>query len=183
MWWLTSVYGPQQDAKKVLFLDALRSLCPTRDEPWLLRGDFNLIYKASDKSNSRVNRRLMEKFHQFLKDMELSELDLHGHLYTWSNKQDHPTLSKIDRAFACLAWCDTYPHHHLRAGSSSGSNHTPLLHKNANGTTKKRFYFESIWPRFPRYLDVVAAAWQCPVQNADAFRVLDCKLRCTARAL
>jgi hypothetical protein len=29
---------------------------------WLVMGDFNLIYREEDKSNNRLNRRLMVKF-------------------------------------------------------------------------------------------------------------------------
>jgi hypothetical protein len=61
-WWLVLVYGPLLDIKNTMFLDELRNLRPLRDDPWLLCGDFNLIYKASDKSNVRLNRRLMGKF-------------------------------------------------------------------------------------------------------------------------
>jgi hypothetical protein len=81
-----------------VFLDELRSLQPLWDDPWLLCDDFNLLYKSSDKSNSRLNRRLMGKFRRFLQDMEQSELHLHDRLFTWSNEQVHPTLSRIDRA-------------------------------------------------------------------------------------
>jgi hypothetical protein len=54
----------------VVFLDELRGLQPLCDEPWLLCRDFNLIYMASDKSNSRLNHPMMGKFHRFLQDME-----------------------------------------------------------------------------------------------------------------
>jgi hypothetical protein len=46
--------------------------------PWLVAGDFNLIYKAEDKNNQHLNRRLMGKFRQLLQDLELSKLHLHG---------------------------------------------------------------------------------------------------------
>ncbi|CAN6381181.1 unnamed protein product [Urochloa humidicola] len=48
-WWLMSVYGPQGDQDKVAFLQELRSRRATLVGPWLLRGDFNLIYQAADK--------------------------------------------------------------------------------------------------------------------------------------
>jgi hypothetical protein len=42
--------------------------------------------------------------------------------------------------------------------------------------------FESIWPRFPSYLDVVASGWNCPVGRVDPFIALDIKFRNTAKA-
>jgi hypothetical protein len=95
--------------------------------PWLIAGDFNLIYKAEDKNNQRLNRRLMGKFRQLLQDLELSKLHLHGRLYTQSNEQAHPTLERINRPFACLQWCDLKPNHLLCALSSSCSDHMLLM--------------------------------------------------------
>jgi exonuclease III len=45
-WSLTTVYGPQDDAKKVAFLQKLRDTCASLVGPWVLCGDFNLIYRA-----------------------------------------------------------------------------------------------------------------------------------------
>jgi exonuclease III len=50
-WWLTVVYGPQDNNDKIAFL---QEICDVRVEcpgPWLLCGDFNLIYREEDKSN------------------------------------------------------------------------------------------------------------------------------------
>jgi len=61
-WWLTNVYGPQGESDKIRFLEEPRSIkqgCPDR---WLVCGDFNLIYKAEDKNNSLLNRRMMGAF-------------------------------------------------------------------------------------------------------------------------
>lgn len=58
-WSFTGVYGPQQEADKLFFLEELKSLKQNAQDKWLLSGDFNLIYKAEDKSNVRVNRRMM----------------------------------------------------------------------------------------------------------------------------
>jgi exonuclease III len=85
-WWLTTVYRPHDDHEKVSFLDELWSLRAGRLGPWFLSSDFNIIYKATNKNNGRFNRRLMGKMRRFLQDMELLELHLQGHLYTWSNE-------------------------------------------------------------------------------------------------
>ena len=58
-WWYTSVYGPQSDQEKMLFLDELKEVRAACPGMWLLCGDFNLIYQAQDKNNGRLNRRMM----------------------------------------------------------------------------------------------------------------------------
>jgi hypothetical protein len=55
-WWLTMVYGLQGDQKKLAFLNDLRGLRCGHIGPWLLCGNFNLIYKAEGKNNNRLNR-------------------------------------------------------------------------------------------------------------------------------
>lgn len=59
MWSITGVYGPQGDAEKMLFMDEIKQLKPSMRASWMLLGDFNLIYRASDKNKPNVNRRLM----------------------------------------------------------------------------------------------------------------------------
>jgi exonuclease III len=134
-WWLATVYGPQSEQVKVQFLQELQLCMIAHIDPWLLCGDFNLVHRAKDKNNGRLNHQMMGRFCKFMQDLELIELHLHGHLYTWSNKQDHPTLEHIDRVFACVQWCDQFPHHHLGVFSSACSNHSPLLlHTNITHT-------------------------------------------------
>ena len=77
-WWLTSVYGPQGDQEKLLFLEELRSVRVACPGTWMALGDFNLIYQAADKNNRRLNRRLMASFRRFLDDLELQEIHLKG---------------------------------------------------------------------------------------------------------
>jgi exonuclease III len=58
-WWLTCVYRPQGNDEKILFLQELRDIRLACTGPWVLAGDFNLIYKAEDKNNSNYNRTMM----------------------------------------------------------------------------------------------------------------------------
>jgi hypothetical protein len=44
-WWLSCVYGPQEDAYKVAFLSELRDVRSSHPGPWVLCGDFNMIYR------------------------------------------------------------------------------------------------------------------------------------------
>jgi hypothetical protein len=68
----------------------------------MILGDFNLVYKAGDKSNGRVNRRLTNEFRWFLNDLELKELYLHGCCFTWASATTDPTMTKIDHVF-CIS--------------------------------------------------------------------------------
>jgi len=50
------VYGPQEDADKIKFLREIKEVRGNCDEPWLIYGDFNFIYKDEDKNNGHINR-------------------------------------------------------------------------------------------------------------------------------
>ena len=91
-WWLTVVYGPQEDADKVAFLQELREIRAECPEPWMVCGDFNLILRNDDKNTGNINRRMMGKFRRLTNDLTLKEIYLNGRRYTWSDEQSPPTL-------------------------------------------------------------------------------------------
>lgn len=112
-WTLTCVYGPQSEADKTTFIEELKSLQPLVRQQLLLLGDFNLITKASDKSNLKINRRLMGKFRKALDHLQLKELKLNGCRFTWTNEQQQPVLTKIDHLFCIDDWDVLFPGAHL----------------------------------------------------------------------
>lgn len=183
-WTLCTVYGPVRDEHKPAFLDELRAVRGQNVGPMLLCGDFNQIYRAADKSNDRLNLSAMRRFRRAIDDLQLQEIYLHGRLYTWSNQRRRPTLERIDRAFACVDWLEKFPSHHLRCLSSDCSDHSPLLLQlNSQPWAKPRFRFEAFWVKLDGFDEAVKRAWDTPLPGADACRLLDHKLRCTAKAL
>ena len=61
-WWFTGVHGPQEEASKVEFIQELREVRELHAGPWMVAGDFNLIKDPTEKSNDRINRRMMGRF-------------------------------------------------------------------------------------------------------------------------
>lgn len=112
-WWITVVYGPQEDQEKVEFLDGLLRFREGVPGASLLCGDFNMIYRARDKSNGRLDRRCMRRFRSFLDRAQLEEIAMVGRRFTWSNERDQPTLELLDRMFASTDWFDLFPSHVL----------------------------------------------------------------------
>ena len=110
-WWLTCVYGPQDNESKIQFLQELRDVRSQCTGPWMVAGDFNLIYRDEDKNNSNVNRAMMGRFKRWIDDMVVNELPLHGRKFTWSSSSDSasPTLVRLDRVFCSLDWEEMFP--------------------------------------------------------------------------
>jgi hypothetical protein len=77
-WWLTCVYGPQSDADKILFLQEIKEIRVACAGPWVIAGDFNLIYNASDKNNTNLNMAMMSRFRSAINDLALKEIQLHA---------------------------------------------------------------------------------------------------------
>jgi hypothetical protein len=141
-----------------------------------------------DKSNGRVNRRLMGKFKSLIDELELIELPLHGRKFTWNAGQHadaQTTMTKIDRVFYSTSWEELFPSAHLHAWASTILDHCPLILQGDIEAKKKfrGFRFESYWLKLPGFLDVVREAWAKPLQATDALRSLHIKLARTAKDL
>lgn len=147
-WWFSGIYGPHLDAEKPAFLEELREVRSHCNGPWMLAGDFNMIYSSEDKNNDSVNRASMGRFRRFVNDMELKEIPLLGQRYTWSNERASPTLVKLDRVLCTGDWEDIFPDCILQSLASEMSDHCLLvlgIQDDVKG--KRRFHFESFWTK------------------------------------
>jgi endonuclease/exonuclease/phosphatase family metal-dependent hydrolase len=53
------VYGPQDTEAKIQFLHELSGIEHDCLDPWLIAGDFNLIYDEEDKNNQNLDQAMM----------------------------------------------------------------------------------------------------------------------------
>jgi hypothetical protein len=168
-----------------LFLRELRSLKDLVRPAWLVLGDFNLIYLDQDKSNGRLNRRMMARFRRALNHMEVREVQLLGKKFTWSNEQSSPTMTRIDRVFCTVPWEDLHHDPILQPLSSSSSDHCPLLlHSQEPMARPTTFRFEAHWPLMPNFTECVQQAWSQPTNETyNAMMSLHIRLARTAKAL
>ena len=181
---LSSVYGPVDDDAKLDFLNELRDIMPANGAPWIINGDFNLIYEARDKNNLNLNRRLMGQFHVALDSSELHEIRCQNRSFSWSNERAEPTLVRLDRFFCNVSWEALFRGCSVHALSSSSSDHCPLLLADIQTPPRRaRFRFESFWPRHPGFHNVVLTAWSQPLNCRNPLDRLRIKLNRTARAL
>jgi exonuclease III len=181
---LTSVYGPSVDEDKPAFLSELVACKPPPAVPWLIVGDFNLIYEARDKNNLNLCRRLMGQIRAAIDSAELLELRCSNRRFSWTNERVDPTMVYLDRIFCNVAWEALFSACGVHALSSSHSDHCPLLLSSLGSPPRKaRFRFENFWPRHEGFASTVAEAWVKPVRSLNPFARLRIKLARTARAL
>lgn len=60
----------------MLFLQELRDIRAICFGPWLIVGDINLIYRASDNNNSNLYRVMMDRFRKLIEDLSIKEIPL-----------------------------------------------------------------------------------------------------------
>jgi hypothetical protein len=137
-------------------------------------GDFNLIYKDEDKNNIKLNRAMMDRFPRLINDLSIKEILLHGRKFTWSSliSGASPTLVKLDRVFCSIDWENQFPDCILQSEATEDSDHCPLiLGLNDGHSRKRRFRFESFWPKFEGFQIAVQSVWmsvqaaRCPLET------------------
>jgi hypothetical protein len=149
-----------------------------------LLGDFNLIFRAQDKNNSRINLPMLNRFRSTIDNLELAPIELQGKKYTWCNDQQSPTMMRIDHLFASTEWLEIFPRTDLQALASLGSDHCPLfLQGDVAFDFYRGFRFEAYWTRMPGFVETVQETWNRPVQTQDALLRIHVKLKRTAKAL
>jgi endonuclease/exonuclease/phosphatase family metal-dependent hydrolase len=66
-------------------------------------------------------------FNSFIGDLQLREIFISGVKFTWSNKQNNPTLIKLDRILVSSCWDTHYHAAHAWSKARVGSDHSPII--------------------------------------------------------
>lgn len=124
---VTSVYGPTLEAHKQGFIDELRALQGFISHPWFLVGDFNVVRWLIDCSNLARDFGLMFSFNDLIRNLQLMDVPLLNHSYTYSNKQLALSLSRLDRCFLTSNLVASFPDIKLKALEVIVSDHVPMI--------------------------------------------------------
>jgi hypothetical protein len=89
--------------------------------------DFNVTRYSNERVGVPRSSSAMREFFEFISNQGLLDLPLTGGSFTWSNNQDPPSLSRIDRFLVSLLWEEHLPDLVQRRLPSPLSNHFPLL--------------------------------------------------------
>jgi endonuclease/exonuclease/phosphatase (EEP) superfamily protein YafD len=98
------IYGPADHTFSAAFLEEVSSKVANTDLPIIMGGDFNLLRRAQDKNNDRVNWARLELFNDHIGHWGLREIPRSGARYTWTNKQLNPIMSVLDRVLVSTEW-------------------------------------------------------------------------------
>lgn len=126
----------------------------------------------------------MGSFKATIDSLLLKEIRLNGRRFTWSNEQDNPTLTRIDRLLWTTEWELLFPSCFLQSLPSLMSDHTPLLllgelqhNQNMN------FRFENLCTRMDGFQELVQDIWNKPVTSTQPLKRLHIKLTRVAKGI
>jgi endonuclease/exonuclease/phosphatase family metal-dependent hydrolase len=126
------------------------SISTSRNErlPLCIGGDFNIIQDSSEKNNDKFDGRWLFLSNAVIDSLDLREIEMSDHKFTWANSRRVPTYEKLDRVLVSIEWEQNFPLATVQALIRKISDHTPLLlsvgSKN-KGTNQPPFKFEMGW--------------------------------------
>jgi exonuclease III len=121
---VTRVYGPSTPQNRRLFFQELLQSKPTDTIPWLICGDFNQTLQSSDRSTMRLQQD--ESFRQIIHALALTDVQMQGRNYTWTNGRTVPSFVRLDRFLTSNAWNNIFPNTSQHALPSTVSDHCPI---------------------------------------------------------
>lgn len=85
---------------------------------------------------------------------------------------------RLDRFVCCSDWEELFPESLLQSAAAGVSDHCLLtLGLQVQIPKKKRFHFESFWPKLPGSLEVVSQNWDAPVSTICSVECVFLKLQ------
>jgi hypothetical protein len=106
------------------------------------------------------------------------DIPLVGGSFTWSNNQDLPSMSRIDRFLVSLDWEEHFPDLLQCRLPRPLSNHFPiLLDSKGLSSGSHSFKFENMWPKAEGFADMVKLWWDSYQFHGTTFFILANKLK------
>ena len=96
-WVGMGLYGPTHEEFCPDFWSEVKGVRQRWAQPWCVFGDFNVVRFPSERLGcSRLSSTMID-FSDFIEDLSLVNLPLHGGRYTWCNGLSNSSMSWIDR--------------------------------------------------------------------------------------
>lgn len=114
-----------------------------------------------EKKGCRKVYNEMLSFSDWINSHSLLDLQLCGASYTWSNHQDPPIMSRLDRFLIANDWLDLYPDVNQVALPKPASDHCPImLDSECERWGPAPFRFELMWLQEKSFPELISDWWK-----------------------
>ncbi|XP_075099289.1 uncharacterized protein LOC142176118 [Nicotiana tabacum] len=178
---LTLIYAKCDAIERIELWDSLYAMARDMDAPWLVGGDFNVIWDEEEKFDGLpVSLNEIDDFLQCVNTCNLFDLGFKGSIFTWWNgrAEEDCIFKRLDRCLANLQFQQTFSGIEVQHLSKTGSDHSPMYLKCDIETPpiKKPFKFLNFWVEHATFKDVVRDNWTADF-SANPFIIFNHKLK------
>ncbi|XP_058759850.1 uncharacterized protein LOC131633146 [Vicia villosa] len=124
-------------------------------------GDFNSVSSSEERVgiSKRNNIKEMEKFKNFIEDMEVVDVPTIGSKFTWFNSNGK-TMSRLDRFLLSEKFIEDWKVEGQTIGKRDISDHAPIwLQDNKKEWGPKSFRFNNLWLKHEEFAPFVTKEW------------------------
>ncbi|XP_016482447.2 uncharacterized protein LOC107803276 [Nicotiana tabacum] len=161
---LTLVYAKCDHIERIELWDTLYALASDMTTPWIVGGDFNVIWDEEEKFGGLpVPINEVDDFRDCINSCNLNDLGFKGSIFTcWNGRAEEDcSFKRLDRVLGNIGLQQLLPSVEVTHLSKIGSDHCPLLIKCDPNliTAKKQFRFLNFWTDHNTFQEVVKENW------------------------
>ena len=161
---LSCVYGDPVRERRQEVWDRLVEIGLSRNEPWLLAGDFNELMSNEDKLGGAVREESsFWGFRDMAKSCKIRELRSSGNVPSWGGWREMVWVQcRLDRCFGNDEWFNLFPRSSVEYGDMWGSDHRHILIGfvlEQRELKRGRFYLDNRLLHRQGFEEVVAQGW------------------------
>lgn len=129
IFFLTCVYGDPVRERRHTVWEKLESIGLSRNNAWILIGDFNELLDNSEKlGGSLRNESTFWDFRNMVENCKIKEVRSIGNVLSWAGWRDNIWIQcRLDRSFGNDEWFQLFPRANLEYLEMWPSDHRPIL--------------------------------------------------------
>ncbi|XP_016172594.1 uncharacterized protein LOC107614981 [Arachis ipaensis] len=152
------VYGANVREEKLTVWEELSFIAGVCQVPICYMGDFNEVVRVEERKGANVLTASAEDFRDWIRDMELVDLELNDRKFTSFRGQ---SCSRIDRVFVSLECLEQFPDMRLKGGPRGLSDHYHLIVEDSRLRGEPRpFQSQDSWFSHDGFLRMVKKEWR-----------------------
>ena len=161
--YLSCVYGHPCQSERHSLWTHFENLTQSRNDPWILIGDFNEILSNNEKiGGPQRDEWTFRGFRNMVSTCDLKDIRSIGDRFSWvGERHSHTVKCCLDRAFINSEGAFLFPFAELEFLEFTGSDHKPLFLSLEKTETRKMrpFRFDKRLLEVPHFKTYVKAGW------------------------